>query len=96
MDVDSDSPLLAIFLQIVIAKSKTSTGNIMLRDSSQTLVRGEGPDAKRGHFKFLTLVRGALKKITSNFPVKIEFTCYSMGLTRNFHGKRGVLKFSEV
>ena len=32
---------------------------------------------------------GALNKITTNFPVKIEFTCFSMGLTRNFHGKKG-------
>ena len=37
--------------------------------------------------------KGALKKITTNFPVKIQFTCFSMGLTRNFHGKRGALIF---
>ena len=60
----------------------------LIRDRSQTLVRG-GPDAKRGPLKFLTLVRGALKKITTDFPLKIEFTCFSMGLTRNFHGKKG-------
>ena len=42
-----------------------------------------------GPLRFLTLVRGALKKITSNFPVKIEFTCFCMGLTHNFHGKKG-------
>ena len=44
---------------------------------------------KGGPLKFLTLVRGALKKITTDFPLKIEFTCFSMGLTRNFHGKKG-------
>ena len=44
---------------------------------------------KGGPYKFLTIVRGALKKITSNFPVKNEFTCFSMGLTCNFHCKKG-------
>ena len=44
---------------------------------------------KGGSLKFLTLVRGALKKITTDFPIKIELTCFSMGLTRNFHGKKG-------
>ena len=48
---------------------------------------------KGGPLKFLTLVRGALKKITTDFPLKIEFTCFSMGLTRNFHGKKGARKF---
>ena len=32
--------------------------------------------------------RGALKKNT-NFLVKNEFTCFSMGLTCNFHGQKG-------
>ena len=36
---------------------------------------------------------GGLKKITTDFPLKIEFTCFSMGLTPNFHGKKGGLKF---
>ena len=44
---------------------------------------------KRRPLQFLTLVRGALKKMTTNFPVKIVFTCFSMGLTQNFHGKKG-------
>ena len=44
---------------------------------------------KGGPLKFLTLVRGALKKINTDFPLQIEFTCFSMGLTRNFHGKKG-------
>ena len=44
---------------------------------------------KEGSLKFLTLVRGALKKITTDFPLEIEFTCFSMGLTHNFHGKKG-------
>ena len=52
------------------------------------------PDAKRRPLKFLTLVKGTLKKITTNFPVKIEFTCFSMGLTCNFHGiKEGPWNF---
>ena len=44
---------------------------------------------KGGPLKFLTLVRGAVKKITKNFPVKIEFKCFSMGLICNFNGKKG-------
>ena len=47
---------------------------------------------KGGPSKFLTLVSGALKKITTYFPVKIEFTCISMRLAHNFHGKKGSLK----
>ena len=64
-----------------------------IRDRSQTLVRGTWCK-KGGPWKFLTLVRRALKKNTTDFPLKIEFTCFSMGLTRNFHGKKGgALKF---
>ena len=60
-----------------------------VRYHSQTLVVGGGGlMQKGGPLKFLTLVRGALKKIT-NLPVKIEFTCLSTGLTHNFHGKKG-------
>ena len=45
---------------------------------------------KGGPLNFLlTLVRGALKKITTDFPLRIEFTCFSMGLALNFHGKKG-------
>ena len=45
---------------------------------------------KGGSLKILTLVRGGpLKKnVTTNFPVKNEFTSFSMRLTRNFHGKK--------
>ena len=32
-------------------------------------------------------------KITTDFPLKIEFTCFSMGLTHNFHGKKGGPEF---
>ena len=32
---------------------------------------------------------GGLEKITTDFPLKIEFTCFSMGLTHNFHGEKG-------
>ena len=48
---------------------------------------------KGGPLNFLTLVRGAPKKITTDFPLKIEFTCFSMGLTCNFHGKKGGPEF---
>ena len=44
---------------------------------------------KGGTLKFWTLVRGALKKITTDFQLKIEFTCFSLGLTCNFPGKKG-------
>ena len=58
-----------------------------LKDHLQTLVGG--PDAKRGPFKFLPLVRGVLKKNYHKFSSKnwvymlfygIEFTCFSMGI----------------
>ena len=65
--------------------------NTRLRDRSQTLVRGAW--CKKGPLKFLILVRGALIKITTDFPLKIEFTCFSMGLTHNFHGKKGGPEF---
>ena len=51
---------------------------------------------QRGTFKDLNLVRGGLKKITTNFPVKMKLTYFFMGLTHNFHGKKGALKFLEV
>ena len=44
---------------------------------------------KGGPLNFLTLVRRGLEKNTSIFSVKIEFTCFSLGLTHNFHGKKG-------
>ena len=47
---------------------------------------------KGGLLKYLTLVRGALKKISTDFPLKIEFTCFSMGLPRSFYGKKGGLE----
>ena len=49
-----------------------------------------GPDAKRGALKIFDSCKGrGLNKITTDFPSKIEFTCFSMGLTCNFHGKKG-------
>ena len=51
---------------------------------------------KGGGLNFFTLVRGALKKITTNFRVEIEFTCFSMGLATIFCCKKGALKFFEV
>ena len=65
-----------------------------IRDRSQTLVRGAW--CKKGGLKFLTLVRGVLKKITTDFPLKIEFTCFSKGSTRNIHGKKGGPEFFAV
>ena len=64
----------------------------LFRDRSQKLVR-KGLGAKSGALKFLTLVRGALK--ITKFPVKIEFSCISMGWPIIFMAKRG-LKFFEV
>ena len=55
-----------------------------------------GALCKKGALKMLTLVRGALKKLLQNFQKKNEFTCSSMGLSHNFHGKKGALKFFEV
>ena len=51
---------------------------------------GGGWCKKGGPYQFLTPVRGGgLKKIMTNFCVKFKFTCFSMGLTHNFHGKKG-------
>ena len=50
--------------------------NDFIRDRSQTLVRW-GSDAKRGALKMFDPCKEALKNITTNFPVKIEFTCFS-------------------
>ena len=44
---------------------------------------------KKGALKMFDPCKGALKKITTNFQEKIEFTCFSLGLTRNFYGKKG-------
>ena len=44
--------------------------------------KGEG-------LNFFEPFKGALKKNTTNCLVKIEFTCFSMGLTRMFYGKKG-------
>ena len=44
---------------------------------------------KGGPLKILTLVREGPEKITTDFPFKIEFICFSTALTRNFHGKKG-------
>ena len=57
------------------------------------------PDASSGGLKICDPCEGDLEKITTNFPVKIEFTYFSMGLIRNFYGKNGgveVLKLFEV
>ena len=50
----------------------------------------EGSWCKKGALKIVDPCKGGgLKKIATNFPVKIEFTCFSVVLTRNFHGKKG-------
>ena len=56
-------------------------------DRLQTLVRGVW--CKKGGLEFFDPCKGGPKKITTDFPLKIEFTCFSMGLTCNFHGKKG-------
>ncbi len=57
-----------------------------------------GPDAKRGPLKFLALGGAGPEKNTVNFPVKIASTCFSMGLTHNFHGQKkgGLYIFSGL
>ena len=52
----------------------------------------EGGLVQKGGFglKYLTFVRGAFKKIATNFPVKIELHAF---LTHNFHGKKRALNF---
>ena len=60
-----------------------------VRDHSQTLVRRGGPDAKRGALKIFDPCKGGPEKNYHRFSIKIEFTCFSMGLTHNFHGKKG-------
>ena len=65
-----------------------------VREHSQTLVTGG--DAKRV-LRIFNPCKGGLEKITTNFPVKIEFTCViSMELTRNFHGKKRGPEFFEA
>ena len=49
---------------------------------------------QKGALKIFDPCKGSPEKITKDFPLKIEFTCFSMGLTRNFHGKKGALKLS--
>ena len=46
----------------------------------------------RAH-KIFDPCKGVLKKKTTEIKLKIEFTCFSMGLTHNFHGKKGALIF---
>ena len=63
--------------------------NTILRDRSQTLVR-ERAWCKKGALKIFDPCKGgSWKKITTDFLLKVEFTCFSIGLTRNFHGKKG-------
>ena len=44
---------------------------------------------KGGALKIFDPCKGGPEKITSDFPLKIEFTCFPVGLTRNFHCKKG-------
>ena len=43
------------------------------------------------NFQNIVLIKNC--KITTNLLVEIEFTCFAMELTCNFHGKKGALKF---
>ena len=63
------------------------------RDRSQTLVRGA--DAKTGALKLFDPCKGALKKIATDFPLKIEFTCFSMGLTKRRYRDRPIKQRSN-
>ena len=64
---------------------------VCLRDRSQTLVKRCW--CKEGALRIFDPCKGALKKITTIFPVKIDVSCFSMGLTRNFYGKKGAAIF---
>ena len=44
---------------------------------------------EKGALKNFDPCKGGPEKNTTDFPLKIEFTCFSIGLTRNFHGKKG-------
>ena len=44
---------------------------------------------QKGALKIFYPCKGGPKKITADFPLKIGFTCFSMELTHNFHGKKG-------
>ena len=63
-----------------------------IRDHSQTLVGGSCSVQKGAH-KVFDHLKGSLEKNTTNFSVKIELICLPMGLTNNFHGKRGGTDF---
>ena len=84
-------PILCIEIYILKARS-TARQSGLLRDRSQTLLR-RGLMQKGGSLKIFDPCKGGPKKITTDFPLKIELTCFSMGLTRNFHGKKG---FPEI
>ena len=42
----------------------------------------------REALKIFDLLKGGLEKNTTNCSIKVEFTGFSMGLNRNFHGKK--------
>ena len=48
---------------------------------------------QKGALKICDPCKGGLEKITTNYPVKIEVTCFTMGLTRHFQNKSGALIF---
>ena len=81
------SNLILQWLQkYVIAKAGETLGSrtalFIYRDCSWILVRGAWCK-KGGPVKFWSLISwGDLEKIATNFPLKIEFTCFSMGLTQ--------------
>ena len=59
----------------------------LIRDRSQTLVRGTW--CKKGALKIFDPCKGGgLKKITTDFPLKIKFTCFSRGWPVIFMAKR--------
>ena len=44
---------------------------------------------KGGALKIFDPCKGGPEKNYLRFSITIEFTCFSMGLTHNFHGKNG-------
>ena len=63
---------------------------VSIGDCSQTLVGG--PDAKRGPFKFLSLLKGVLKKLLQIFQGQLSLRAFLRGWPIIFMAKRGALK----
>ena len=53
---------------------------------------------QKGALKIWDLCKGEglKKKLPQIFRIGIEFTCFPMGLTCNFHSKKGALEFFKL